>query len=88
MRLIALVEGLSYLFLLIIAMPLKYFAGLPKVVTVAGMLHGVLFVLYLLAVANVTFAKRWSIGKVLFALVVSIIPFGNFALDKRLVKEA
>lgn len=88
MRLIALIEGLSYLFLLFIAMPLKYFADLPKVVTVAGGMHGLFFVLYLIAVVNVTFANRWKTGRVLFALIVSFIPFGNFILDSRLRKES
>ncbi|MET3292008.1 UNVERIFIED_CONTAM: integral membrane protein [Brevibacillus sp. OAP136] len=87
MRLIALIEGLSYLFLLFIAMPLKYFAGFPQVVTVAGGLHGLFFVLYLIALINVTIADGWKFGRVLFTFVIAFVPFGNFILDSRLRKE-
>ena len=51
MRLISLVEGVSFLLLLGVAMPLKYLAGIPEVVTVVGAAHGVLFILYALAAA-------------------------------------
>ncbi|ERI07845.1 DUF3817 domain-containing protein [Aneurinibacillus aneurinilyticus] len=86
-RLIALVEGISFLLLLGIAMPLKYFADFPAAVSVAGALHGLLFVLYIAAVAHVTFALRWSFVRVIGALVASIVPFGNFVLDSRLRQE-
>lgn len=88
MRLIALIEGLSYLFLLLIAMPLKYFADMPQVVSVGGGLHGLFFVLYLMALINVTIENRWKIGRVLFAFFVAFVPFGNFWLDSRLRDKA
>jgi hypothetical protein len=50
LRIIGFVEGLSFLILLGIAMPLKYFFGLPETVRVVGMAHGLLFVLYVLLV--------------------------------------
>jgi integral membrane protein len=87
LSIIALIEGLSYIVLLVIAMPLKYWADIPEAVSFTGALHGLLFVLYLIAVANVTFVHRWSIQKVLFALVASIIPFGNFVLERKLLRK-
>jgi integral membrane protein len=87
LRVIGLTEGISYLVLLLIAMPLKYYAGLPAAVTIVGALHGLFFVLYLLAVAHVTYVRRWSFGRVLGALVASLVPFGNFVLDMRLRRE-
>jgi integral membrane protein len=46
-RLVATLEGISFLVLLFVAMPLKYFAGMPKAVSVVGMAHGLLFVAYM-----------------------------------------
>lgn len=87
LRIIAFIEGISYLVLLCIAMPLKYFAGLPLPVKIVGWIHGLLFVLYLLAVAEVCVKRRWTPGQIFVALVASLIPFGTFALDARLRRE-
>jgi integral membrane protein len=84
LRVIGLIEGLSFLFLLGIAMPLKYFGDIPQVVTVIGMVHGLLFMLYLVAVAHAAIVVRWSAVWTIGAVIASVIPFGNFVLDKRL----
>ncbi|ATO48816.1 DUF3817 domain-containing protein [Brevibacillus laterosporus] len=87
-RVIGFLEGLSFLLLLFIAMPLKYYADLPVGVQVIGPLHGVLFVLYLFVVAHATFALRWSFIRAIGAVLASVIPFGTFVLDARLKKDA
>lgn len=87
LRVIAFIEGLSFLVLLCVAMPLKYFAGLPAAVKTVGWIHGLLFVLYLIAVAEVTINRRWSFAQIFSAIVASLIPFGTFALDARLRRE-
>lgn len=84
MRLISLIEGVSFLVLLGIAMPLKYFAGIPEVTSVVGALHGVLFILYGLAAVALMFALRWSPLWFLGAMVASVVPFGTFYIDSRL----
>lgn len=87
LRLIGLLEGLSYLFLLCIAMPLKYYFDQPLAVKYTGWAHGVLFVLYIAAVFQVAVQRRWSFMKGIWALVASLIPLGTFALDRQLVRE-
>ena len=87
LRAIGLLEGISFLLLLGVAMPLKYMAGKPMAVSVVGMAHGVLFVLYVLAVAHVMVARRWSIEKGLTAVMAAVVPFGPFLLDGRLRRE-
>lgn len=87
LRIIGLVEGLSFLVLLLIAMPLKYWADIPEVVTVVGGLHGILFVLYMLAVVHVWIKHRWSILKVAGAMLAAFLPFGPFVLDRKLLKN-
>ncbi|WP_426453290.1 DUF3817 domain-containing protein [Paenibacillus sp. S-38] len=84
LRVVGLLEGISFLLLLGIAMPLKYMLDLPQMVSVVGMAHGVLFVAYLLAVVHVTFVHRWSLFKVIGAVIASFLPFGTFVLDTRL----
>ncbi|AKF84436.1 DUF3817 domain-containing protein [Myxococcus sp. MISCRS1] len=86
-RAVALLEGLSFIALLFIAMPLKYAAGMPLAVRFAGMAHGLLFVLYLFALMEVAIALRWSFSRVVFAFGASLVPFGNFLLDAKLRKE-
>ncbi|TGE13992.1 DUF3817 domain-containing protein [Hymenobacter elongatus] len=84
LRTVGFLEGVSFLVLLGIAMPLKYLAGQPEAVRLVGMAHGVLFVLYVLLVIQVSIARSWSWGKALLALVVSVVPFGTFWADKKL----
>lgn len=87
LRVTGIYEGISYLVLLFIAMPLKYFAGLPKAVTYVGWAHGVLFVLFMALLAYVWINDRWKFKKVFFAFVAALVPFGTFYLDKKLKEE-
>lgn len=83
----ALAEGVSFLTLLFIAMPMKYFMGMPEVVRVVGSIHGLLFILYVGQLARVHFTQRWSFSFSLYALLASVIPFGTFMWDKQLRKK-
>lgn len=87
LRVVAFAEGCSYLLLLGVAMPLKYFAGLPFAVKIVGSLHGALFVLFCAALLQAMVTARWSIlrGAVVFAS--SLVPFGTFVIDGRLKRE-
>ena len=87
LRTIGNIEGISYLLLLFIAMPLKYMAGIPKAVTLVGGLHGLLFVLFIGALFLAWRQKKWGYEKVAFAFLMSIVPFGTFYLDKKLRSE-
>ena len=79
-------EGVSFLVLLLIAMPLKYFAGSPKAVSVVGMAHGVLFVLYVLAAIHAALDYNWSWKKTALVLLASILPAGPFIVDAKLLR--
>ena len=87
LRLVALLEGLSFVFLLFVAMPLKYFAGLPLAVRLAGSLHGILFVTFVLVLGRAALEHRWSAIRSLLAFVSSLVPFGTFVLDRSLRAE-
>lgn len=83
---IALMEGVSFI-LLLMAMPLKYLYGHPEYVKVIGWIHGLLFILYVLALVNVKMSNGWSILKSAIAFLASLLPFGTFILDISLRKE-
>ncbi len=87
LRAIGLIEGASYLVLLGVAMPLKYFAALPMAVKVAGWAHGALFILFCAALAQAFFTARWSIVRAGVVFVAALLPFGTFAIDGRLKRE-
>jgi len=86
-RFIAILEGISFLVLLLIAMPLKYAAGKPELVKYVGWAHGVLFVLYLIFLLQAWIKQQWKFGKVLKAFIASLLPFGTFVMDKQLKTE-
>ena len=75
-RVISAVEGISLLCLLFIAMPAKYYFGRPELVSYVGMAHGILWLLYLLTAFVVSHMKAWPLGRYLWVLVASILPFG------------
>jgi integral membrane protein len=87
LRIIAFTEGVSYLILLFVAMPLKHFWGQPTAVKSFGSVHGLLFVLYILYVVLCKIEYRWSLKKILILLGISIIPFGNFYADKHYLQS-
>ncbi len=87
LRMVGLLEGVSYLLLLGVAMPLKYMAGMPMAVRVTGLAHGVLFMAFVALVVQVAMMARWPWQRVAYALVASIVPFGTFVLDRRLRDE-
>jgi integral membrane protein len=87
LRLIGFLEGLSFVFLIGLAMPMKYFYGMPWGVKYFGWVHGVLFVLYVAAVFHAAVLYRWSFLKGFQALLASVIPFGPFFFDAQLVRD-
>jgi integral membrane protein len=86
LRLVGFLEGVSFLLLLGVAMPLKYFAGRPEAVSVVGMAHGILFLLYLWATLLAALEYKWSWSRSLLVAAASLVPFGPFYADARWLK--
>ncbi|MCU7556259.1 DUF3817 domain-containing protein [Macrococcus capreoli] len=86
-RFFGFLEGGSLLLLLGIAMPLKYFAGKPEVVTVIGSVHGFLFTVYVITLIMVTLKVKWPIKWPALGLLVAFIPFGTFIYDHYFVRS-
>ena len=87
LRVVAFLEGVSFLLLLGIAMPLKYVWGMPEWVRAVGMAHGMLFLLFLMMVAVAGSEHDWSPKKYVLALAASITPFGTFWADVKLFRN-
>ena len=84
LRKLAIVEGISFLVLLGIAMPLKYAAGMPEAVKIVGWIHGVLFVAFCFTLFQTLMSTSWSFGRAALVFVASLLPFGPFVLDRRM----
>jgi integral membrane protein len=86
-RQVAMLEGISYLFLLFIAMPVKYLGEMDALVKYGGWAHGILFVLYILLLLQVWVQYQLKFGKIVVLFIASLIPFAAFWADKKLKAE-
>ena len=84
LRIVGLTEAVSYMLLVGIAMPLKYIWGQPQAVRMVGMIHGILFVLFCIALLRATIVAKWPLSRAALLFVASLLPFGPFLLDKRM----
>lgn len=87
LRILAFIEGMSFLILLFICMPLKYMYEMPQPTKIVGMAHGVLFIAYCAWVFMAHQQYKWKITKTFWALLASLIPFGTFVADVKLFRE-
>ena len=87
-RIIALLEGASYIGLLFIAVRLKYLIGIDDYVRLLGMPHGILFLLYVFLVFVIYQDMKWSAKSIIIILLASIIPFGTFYVDNKYIKRS
>ncbi len=83
-RLISLLEGISFLLLLFVAMPAKYYLGYPQAVTLMGWAHGGLFMGYVFLAFAAFQRYNWSDGLMARVMISGVVPFACFFLDKHL----
>ena len=87
LRMIALLEGWSWLILLFVAMPLKYFAGNEISVPIVGRIHGGLFLIFCLALLIAMIESKWKLGFSTVVFLSSLVPFGAFFMDRELKRR-
>ncbi len=80
-RIISLLEGLSFLILLFVAMPMKYIYDNPIYVKYVGMTHGVLFLLFVASLYLAKKEQKWSKQFTTVAFITSLVPFGTIYLE-------
>ena len=86
-RLISFLEGISYLLLLLIAVPIKYSQGDESYVKILGMPHGILFVTYIVLAIVIQNQMKWSLKTLGIIGLASVIPFGTFYVDKKYLQN-
>ncbi|MFN8671699.1 MAG: DUF3817 domain-containing protein [Candidatus Sericytochromatia bacterium] len=84
LRTTSILEGISFIILLFIAMPLKYKFGLPIAVKITGSLHGLLFVLLIVFLADAKGKNLIPMDLIIKIFIASLIPFGTFFMDKKI----
>ena len=77
-ELVAALEGASFLLLLVVAMPLKYLAGVPEPTRVLGLLHGLAFLAYEAQVIDAAVERRWPARTAWLGALAGLLPFGTF----------
>jgi len=85
-RLVALLEGLSYILLLFIASPIRYLTGNATYVKLLGMPHGILFILYVVLAIVIKKQMKWPLKTLAIVLLASLIPFGTFYIERKYLK--
>ncbi|HAA12053.1 MAG TPA: hypothetical protein DCE41_10285 [Cytophagales bacterium] len=84
-RLVALIEGVSFLLILFVTMPLKYGLGMHEPNLVIGYAHGFLFITYMVLAGLSILRYKWGFWPSVGVLAASLIPFGTFVADKRVM---
>jgi integral membrane protein len=87
LRVIALLEGWSLLLLLFIAMPVKYIMGIPEATQAIGLIHGILFILFVVATVIISVLQKWNLGTVFVVMASSFVPFGTFYIDRKVLRK-
>ncbi|WP_350291323.1 DUF3817 domain-containing protein [uncultured Croceitalea sp.] len=85
-RATAILEGISYLLIFGLTMPLKYWAEIGEPNKVVGMAHGILFILFVVLAGIVCWERKWSIKRFVIFFIASLLPFGTFYIDKKYLK--
>ena len=85
-RITALLEGVSYILLLFIAVPIKYLFNDPSYVKLLGMPHGILFIAYIFFSILGKYRFNWNYKEFLIISGASLVPFGTFYVDKKYLR--
>ncbi|MCM4168858.1 hypothetical protein KCTC52924_02554 [Arenibacter antarcticus] len=85
-RITAILEGVSYLMLFGLGMPLKYLAQMPEPNIYIGYAHGFLFIAYVALAALLTLERKWGFKMFTILFIASLLPFGTFYIDKKYLK--
>jgi integral membrane protein len=84
---VSLAEGVTFLLLLCVAMPLKYAANLPVAVMIMGSIHGLLFIAYVLLALDGRTQLSWTGKRLLWVLVMAVLPTGAFFAERSVKNE-
>ncbi len=88
LRLTGMLEGISLLLLVFVAVPLKYGYGNPVPVKIIGQIHGILFLLFVINTLRVGVEHKWRFADITWkVLLACVIPFGTFYVDRKILSK-
>ncbi|WP_433474111.1 DUF3817 domain-containing protein [Spirillospora sp. CA-142024] len=87
-RFVSVAEAVSFLLLLLVAMPLKYGADAPAGVQLMGPVHGTLFLAYVALVFLVREQLRWDVRRTVLALGAGVLPVAPFFVERHWTRRA
>ncbi|MFS4467694.1 DUF3817 domain-containing protein [Maribacter sp. 2210JD10-5] len=85
-RIVAILEGISYIALFGITMPLKYWAEIPEPNKPVGYAHGGLFIAFIVLALIVCFQKKWGIKRFIIFGIASLLPFATFYVEEKYLR--
>ena len=85
-RATAILEGISYLSLFGMTMPLKHWADIPEPNKYVGYVHGILFIVYVVVAVMFCWERKWNLKRFIILFLASLLPFGTFYADKKYLK--
>jgi integral membrane protein len=86
-RVMAYVVGVWLIVLVLVAVPLKYFADSPTMVEIVGPVHGFLYMAYLVTAVDLAFRARWSAVKTVLVMLAGTVPFVSFIAERKVSRE-
>jgi integral membrane protein len=86
-RFFAVAEGISCIALFLVAMPMKYAMGIKQAIQIPGLVHGILFLLYLGVTLQISQLEKWPASKLLLGWFCGFIPFSTFWFESKVRKE-
>jgi integral membrane protein len=86
-KIVALLEGISLLLLFFFAMPMKYIFDMPEFVRIIGLVHGLLFISYIILAYMLKSEENWDNKKFGIVCIASIIPFGTFYIERKYLRN-
>ena len=87
LRFVGFGEAISWLLLLLFAMPLKYIWHLPMAVRYVGWVHGLLFIAYIILAFLCKLKYNWKWSKLIVACVLAFVPFGTLVFEAQLKRN-
>ena len=70
-----------------VAMPVKYLMDVPEATQAIGMIHGILFVMFITATLVISIIQRWNLGRIFIVMASSFVPFGTFYVDRKILRK-
>ena len=86
-RVMAYTVGVGLILLVFVGMPLKYLAGDTTVVGIVGPLHGFLYIVYLIAAADLFRRVRWPVAQLIWVVAAGLVPFVAFVVERRVTRR-